>query len=101
MKIYSQLTLVDPRYFDGNPYEVAGRAVAQAAGIALVLQKALDDARLFARNAELERHEDPDPKVFEEGPHGRLHTQLEDMAADIAAKLGILQKAAEFDPEKR
>lgn len=97
-------TIADPRTFDGDPFEVADRAVAQAEGLAKLLQRATDDALVMARNAEMERElmrgEEPRPLTWEEGPHGRRFQQVKDDIDTAISQLGVLRKAAGFNPKR-
>lgn len=50
-----QFTVTDPRTFDGDPYQVAERAVRQCEALTTILMVALESAEMMARNAEMER----------------------------------------------
>jgi hypothetical protein len=96
-------TITDPRSFDGNPYEVAIRSIEQAAGLATLYKKALDDAFVMVRNAEMERQlalgDDADPTAFRDGPQGK---QIINFQGEIAAQLirfKGLTMAAGYDPK--
>lgn len=99
-----QFIVTDPRTFDGNPYEVAERAVAQAEALLAVAVDAAEAAAVMARNAEmerqLERRETPDPLKFETGPHGKLFKQVSDETHKNIERLGMLKRAGGFDPKR-
>lgn len=98
-----QFTVADPRSFDGDPYEVAARAAAQAAAVARILAQTVESARVMARNAEMERElsrgDDPKPVKWDEGPHGRRFDEVQSAAEAAEKALQILGKAAGFDPK--
>lgn len=96
-------TLADPRSFDGDPFEVAARSVAQALALLALCHKALEGASLMARNAELERQaqrkEDLDPAAWESGPQAaRLKAARADIFR-ITNELAPVQAAAGYDPK--
>lgn len=95
-------TYTDPRNFPGDPFEVASAALAQAAAAAKLLQKALDDANVMARNAEMERQlyrgEEPDAFAWESSALGRKLAALGDETAAIQRGLVPIQRAAGFNP---
>ena len=90
---------------DGDPYEVAGIATRQAAGLARVLSQSIEDARAMARNSELSRQLDSggeaDEKAWTEGPHNRAFHKLAEAAEEIEQRLEKLARAAEFNPRSR
>ena len=96
-------TIADPRSFDGDPFEVADRAVAQAEGLAKLAHNAAKDAFVMARNAEMERElmrgDDPQPMEWEDGPHGRRFQEAMDRINDTITDLALLRKAAGFNPK--
>jgi hypothetical protein len=96
-------TVTDPRTFDGNPYEVAARTVAQLEAILTVAESAIPSSRLMIRNAELERQmalgDEPDALAWEDGPQSKI---INEMSADLSRlrmRLRRLKQAAEFDPK--
>ena len=97
------ITLTDPRGFDGNPYEVAARAVAQVEGALLALAPALSAAHLMARNAEMERNIalglPPAGSAYDSGPQGRRFTEAADGLAAVLKTLGALRQAVAYDPK--
>lgn len=96
--------VTDPRSFDGDPYEVATRAIRQAAAINEILLESLKGAALMARNAEMERnlYHDDDPKVaeWEGSPQGKQYDALIERTRDTIKRLRLLEQAAGFDPRK-
>lgn len=99
----TEVTFTDPREFDGDPYDVAQRAVAQAEGILKVYRTALDAAYLMARNAEMERnlamHKPPAGSDYLMGPQGRRFIKLQDVARTSEKDLQILQTAVAYNPK--
>jgi hypothetical protein len=92
--------VADPRTFDGDPYEVAERACAQAAGLARILATCIQTANIMARNAQLEREENPDAQAWEDSPQHRKLAQAHIQAKEIERTLNVSAKAAGFDPRK-
>jgi hypothetical protein len=99
-----RIVIADPRTFDGDPYEVAERAVLQAQGVVELLSECLASARLMVRNAELSRQidlgGDPDAQAFEESAQGRRWEELEVSAGTLNSTLGVLAKTASYNPKK-
>lgn len=105
-----RLVIADPRSYDGDPYQVAERAVQQLRGIVLTFQEVLDPTRLMARNAELERllatktEQDElreKAHAWDEGPQGRQFQELSDQIAGIDKKLAVLERAVAYNPNAR
>lgn len=96
--------MADPRYFDGDPYEVAERAVKQAAAVARILSDCLEGAELMARNAEMERNlvdsDDPKASEWETSPQGERFKSMAGQVTDMRNTLNILQRAVAFNPKK-
>lgn len=94
--------MVDPRELDGNPYEVAEKAAAQAAALVAAASWATEVARLMSRNAEMERQlyrGDPsDPVSWEKGGLGRRFEKVQDDLQATQKDLKLLIRAAGFDP---
>jgi hypothetical protein len=103
LRSYGTFVVADPRTFEGDPFEVAGRAVDQAGALATLLEQAVEDAYVMARNAELERQAagEMDVSLFESGPQGRKFQGIEDALRTSVRELKILRTAASFDPRKR
>ena len=99
----TEVTFTDPRSFDGNPYDVAERAIAQCAGILKVYDQALEGAWLMTRNAEMERNlatqKPPAGDEFLDTPQGRQFVKLSELLKESNRILGVLQVAAAYDPK--
>jgi len=97
-------TLTDPRTFDGDPFEVAQRGVAQLSATVSLVIEALDPAKLMARSAELERQcirdEPLDAVGWPDTAEGRRWLQVEQDLAQVAKNLRLLEKVAAFNPKK-
>ena len=96
--------LIDPRTFDGDPFEVADRACKQADAIARLLAHAIEGANIMARNAEMERNlmEGDDAKAteWEDGAQGKRYATLIESVRLVEGQLKLLSKAASFNPKK-
>jgi hypothetical protein len=94
----------DPRHFDGDPYEVAVRAIRQAAAVNEILLECLQGAVTMARNAEMERnlyhHDDPKAAEWGDSLQGRRLDALIEQTRDTMKQLRLLEQAAGFDPRK-
>lgn len=94
--------VTDPRTFDGDPFDVAKRACAQAEALINLAVKSTNDAFVMARNAEMERQlldsGRADAPAFENGPYGRQFKTTEESLKHAAANLRLLGKAAGFNP---
>lgn len=97
------VVIVDPRTFDGDPFDVADRACQQASGLVQHLRTALEGARLMARNAELERQlqagVDLDPVGWENGPQGERFQRSLDELSDVEHSVNVLRRAAMYNPK--
>lgn len=97
-------TVTDPRTFDGDPYEVAERALKQAAGVAAVLEKMLDAADRMACNAEMERafaaHEDPQGSEWRNTPQGARMARIAKDVGNVRKGLNVMAQAAGYNPKK-
>jgi hypothetical protein len=97
-----EFTVTDPRTYEGNPYEVAERAVKQMESLLGLTLVALDGAELMARNAYMERNlserKPAGGSEWPDSPEGRRWTKLK--ATLIAQRPGVraLGAAAGFDP---
>lgn len=98
------ITYTDPRYLEGDPFEVASKAVAQAIGAVELAKRALDDAQVMARNAELERQlyatNACDASGWDESPQGKQYAKQDAALANVQKSLHLLRKAAAFNPRK-
>lgn len=96
-------TIIDPRTFDGNPFEVAQRAAQQSAALSKLLGGTFDGVRLMIRNAELERQlqsgEKPDPKKWEDGPQAAALTLMASEVSALTKRLEAISRAAGYDPK--
>lgn len=97
-------TVADPRTFDGDPYEVAERALKQAAAVAVVLEKMLDAADKMARNAEMERafaaKEEPKGSEWRSTAQGKRLAGVMEAAAEMRKALKVLAQAAGYNPKR-
>lgn len=96
-------TVVDPRSMDGNPYEVAERAVKQMQGVASVLHAMTDATEKMARNAEMERafanRQEPQGSEWPNTPQGKLWAKVDADIAKLVLTLKALTSAAAYDPK--
>lgn len=103
LKPTQSFTLADPRTFDGDPYEVAERAVRQAAAVAHLLVDAIESAYVMARNAQLERElhasGECDATAYLPSAEGMRWTQTLKTAQAAEKNLAILAMAAGFNPK--
>lgn len=105
------VTITDPREFDGDPYQVAERAVAQIKGLTLLLIENLDAVDKMARNAELERllasgsidTEELRKQAlgWPESPQGRKLSIAEERLQAIVNDLTSLERAVAYNPRSR
>jgi hypothetical protein len=95
--------IADPRTFDGDPYEVAERAVAQLQGLLTLVEQATGPTLLMVRNAELERQlaggDDPSVKAFEDSTQGRRWVEFRESVQTARNDLNILRRVASFNPK--
>lgn len=95
--------VTDPREFDGNPYEVAERAVQQAEALLDLTIRAVEDAETMARNADLEQQMDlggePDAAAWTHGPAGHKWQTILDGLALSAKTLSVLRQYAAWNPK--
>ena len=96
-------TVSDPTTFDGDPFEVAERAMRQAGAVAGVLRDALEGAYGMVQNAEMERQiyatGDADVKAFEKSPQARRLGVLIDESEAIVKACAVMARAAGFNPK--
>lgn len=94
---------VDPRNFDGTPYEAAGQAVDQLISMSAHMQQAIGDAGIVIRSAEMERQiavfGAPEASAFENGPQRALLTAMQRNMEQQITKLRALKIAATYDPK--
>jgi hypothetical protein len=97
----------DPRQFDGDPYQVAERAIQQLRGVLEQFEALLPATVLMVRNADLERTLalgnalGDVAKEWPESPQGRKLTEIEDQIAAVQKTLTRLQAAAAWNPRAR
>lgn len=95
-------TVADPRDFDGNPYDVGARALAQLRGILQQVELSLPVTELMVRNAELERQmaldQDPDAVNWPTSPQGKKFYAVRVKLDDLKNELSAMERAASYDP---
>lgn len=95
-------TVADPATFDGDPFEVAERAVKQAGAVAGILRDTLNEARNMLRNAEMERqiyaNGKADAEAFDTGPQNGILDSLIRNTDGTIKGTELLAKAAAFNP---
>src|SRR5688572_1444099 len=94
----------DPsKNFDGTPYEAAGKAVIQVDNVMRLLQKALYDTNIQARNAYMQRNldtgKDPNAQGWENAPEAKLPNGLIQTTGKNRNKLPALLRAISHDPK--
>lgn len=94
----------DPRTIDGDPFEVAAAAVRQAQETIKLAKRALADAELMARNAELERQllagDEPSPLGWPESAQGAAYARARHELSVMLPRLRTMEKAASYNPRK-
>lgn len=102
------LILPDPREFDGDPYQVAERAIQQLAGILDAFDALVEPTDLMLRNAELERLmalgvEGDDlrtqARAWPESPQAARLKGAQDLIREQKEALVVLSRAARYDPK--
>jgi hypothetical protein len=97
--------LTDPRDFDGNPYEVAERAVGQLTGITKLLVDTIDPAEIMFLNAYMERQgalgQEVDAAAYYDSPEYRNWLRVKERATEIHRTLTVLQRSAGYNPKAR
>ena len=103
MSTAHNFTITDPRTFDGNPFEVAERAVAQLEGLMVLLRESAPLAELMARNAEMTRRMDsgqePEGDRWATEPQGRQWAALDEETQRVLKRLRAMKAASGFDPK--
>lgn len=102
---HQQFSVVDPRTFDGDPFDVAGRACLQAEAVARVLADCIDATAIMARNAQLERNlldtpSDARASEWEDDPQSRRFNALFAETKRIEQGLSALRRAASYNPRR-
>jgi hypothetical protein len=101
------VTIQDPREFDGDPYQVAERAIQQLRGLILLAQELQESTDLMARSAELQRLLDLGNDLgdagakWPESPQGRQLLIIAKQLEDTEVRLGRLERAVAFNPKGR
>lgn len=105
------ITIVDPREFDGDPYQVAERAVAQIKALILLTAENLDAVDKMARNAELERLLSAGTNdaaelrrlalAWPESPQGRKLSNILERLEESYGELNTLERAVAYNPKAR
>lgn len=94
--------VADPRTFDGDPYEVAERAIAQLQGLAALIDQQIPATLLMVRNAEMERnlalHKDADAAGFDGSLQGQRWQEARDRLLAFRNDLNLLKKVASYNP---
>jgi hypothetical protein len=97
-------TYTDPRFFDGDPFEVAEKAVRQAEEAVELSQRALNDAEVMARNAEMERQlhatGECDAQAWPASAQGRQYDLIRARLDKNRKLLALLRRAAGFNPRQ-
>lgn len=95
--------VADPKNMDGNPYDVAERALRQSAAVASILEETLTAARTMTRNAEMERQlsltGECSAADFEDSAIARRLDKVRENTASAIRDLELLAQAAGFDPK--
>lgn len=95
-------TYTDPRYFDGDEFEVAAKAVEQAEESVRRAATAVEDANVMARNAEMTRNlwagGDSRGNEWPESPQGKGFLDVAARLGFVLRRLAILKAAAGFNP---
>lgn len=101
------LTIQDPREFDGDPYQVAQRAIQQMSGLVAVTLEVWEPTNLMARNAELERqlalgNSLVNPAAeWPESPQGRMLVNVRADLDKAQYRLRALERAVAYNPKAR
>lgn len=97
----------DPREFDGDPYQVAERAIRQLRALLKVAEDLVEPTNLMLRNAELERqlalgNELTNPAAeWPESPQGRWLANVAEEIEAVQKRLASLERAAAYNPKGR
>lgn len=92
-------TIIDPRDFDGDPYDVAGRACAQAEAIVGLLIESLEATNIVIRNAAMETDLGL-AETWEASPGGKSVARITEDAGDLQRKLKALGQFASYNPKR-
>lgn len=96
-------TYTDPRKLDGTPFEVARAAIQQTDAAVKLALRALDDAEVMARNAEMERNllvgADAAAELWGGGAYCRQFVMIRDALGMVVRRLAALKAAVSYDPK--
>lgn len=100
-------TIQDPRSFDGDPYQVAERAIQQLNAVVALALDLYEPSMLMVRNADLERtlaNGEKLTSVATDWPESPQGSQLARAKSDLEAthkRLRALERAAAYNPRAR
>lgn len=101
---HQTFTVTDPRNFDGDPFDVAVRGVAQLKGVLDIASSLTHATMMMARNAEMERNmlngEAAGVARWDDSAQGKQWAQIESELSGLIKRAQTLQRAAGFDPRK-
>jgi hypothetical protein len=99
---YEDFRYTDPRSLDGDVFSVTHATFLQAHAVGDLYAAAIDDAAVFARNAEMERQllagGEPDGAGFGTTPLGARMEAVSKLAGSVQQALGRTAMAAAYDP---
>lgn len=99
------VVVTNPADYDGDPFEVASRAVKQALSLTRSTLQAVESARLMARNAELERQlirdGSCDAVAWEDSAEGKRYARMIDRIEGDIMSLRVLERVAGFNPKAK
>lgn len=97
-----RIVVVDPREYDGDPFDAAGRGVQQLCALVQLTLDEMEPARILARNAELDRQihrgEDPDGVGWDDTAEGRRWKVVSDRLETALKDLKVLYMTAGYNP---
>lgn len=97
--ITKQFVVADPRTFDGNCFEVADRAIAQTEALVALAAETAGDARIMARNSELERQPEPDAIAWDTTAEARRWDNVAQLLTAVLTDLKVLRRVASYNPK--
>ncbi len=97
-----EFAAIDPRYFDGDPYDVAEQAVAQLKGLLSIVDELLEPTMIVVRNAHMERNlandSDPGGAEWPSTAEGMRWQTVVESIETLLKQLSALQRSAAFNP---
>lgn len=97
------VTVLDPRTFDGDPFHVAGRAAEQVAALVQLSAEQARIARIMHLNsfmeAVLQSGEELSPTAWDNSPYSNKWQDVEHDLLALVAKVRALGAAAAYDPK--